>query len=70
MPLFLMDQREWVKLTDEQVAYARMALDDHRDLMPQDAHVRAIRTLRDSIPITLKHAVCAVAYAEQYPHGR
>jgi hypothetical protein len=65
MPVFFMDQREWVELTTDQVDLARMALDDFRALA--DPSSAAIQLLRKEFPFTLKHAVCAVAYAKQHP---
>jgi hypothetical protein len=65
MPMFFMDQREWVELTTEQVDLARMALDDFKALT--DPSSAAIQLLRKEFPFTLKHAVCAVAYAKQHP---
>jgi len=67
MPMFLMDQREWVELTDEQVDLARMALDDFK--MLPDPSGAAIQLLRREFPFTLKHVICAVAYAKQHPNG-
>lgn len=65
MPIFWMDQREEVSLTDDQVELARMALADYQTLM--DPSTAAILLLRREFNMTLKHAVCAVAYAKQRP---
>ena len=67
MPMFFMDQREWVELTDEQIDLARMALDDFKARV--DPSSAAILLLRREFPFTLKHAVCAVAYARQHPNA-
>lgn len=66
MPMFHMDQREWVELTDDQVAFARMALDDCKAL--GDPPTAAILILRKACPgLTLKQVCGAVAYARQHP---
>lgn len=64
MPRFLFDQREWIDLTDDEVLFARLALDEVKGFPFPES--RAIKIVKDC-GITLKHAVCAVAYAQQNP---
>lgn len=62
MPTYLMDQRQEVHLTDEQVELARMAIEDHPD--------QPARLLHKEFGLSLQQAVCAVAYAKKHPRVR
>ena len=65
MPAFLMDQRQWVQLTDDQVSLARMALDDFRN--HQDPTTHAVLLLKIEFKFTTTIALCAIAYVKEHP---
>jgi hypothetical protein len=68
VPIFMMDQRQEVDLTDDEVELAYMALADYQQFA--DSSTMAIRLLKKDFGLSLTHAVCAVAYAKQNPRRR
>lgn len=69
MPVYMMDNRVPVWLTDEEVEYARMALEDAD---PQDGsgpNVMDARLILRSFGFSIEKALCAVAYARQHTKG-
>lgn len=64
MPRFLFDQRQWIDLTDDEVLFARLALDEVKGIPFPES--KAIKIVKDC-GVVLHRAVCAVLYAQQNP---
>lgn len=62
MPVYMFDQRTPVHLTDDDVAMARMAIEEAKD----DPRLSPMRLLRNC-GMDLKTAVSAVKYAQENP---